>query len=179
MTFPSPDDMFGQFEAQYVRKKEGKTLIIGSKVHPGRTDRRMVHTDAFGIDMAEGIGVDLVHDMEEPLPGMQFDHIECTSVLEHAKHPWKIAENIESLLNPGGTIFLTVPFVWRVHGYPNDYWRFTTACIRDVLFPFIEWTPIAYVSDRIWLPKEVRWPKEKNVYPSFMRMEVYGFGTKK
>ena len=85
--------------------------------------------------MQEGEGVDLVLDLEESLPeGLgTFAHVECMSVLEHSKRPWLLAANPEQLMEPGATIFVSVPFIWRFHGYPSDYFRLTPEAL-PVLF---------------------------------------------
>jgi hypothetical protein len=122
-------------------KQKGRTLIVGSCVYHGRVDRRLAYNDAVGIDMIAGEGVDYVLDLESDINteiGM-FNHIECCSVLEHSKKPWALAQNIESLLLKDGTLFIAAPFVWRVHAYPDDYFRFTINGIKS-LFNNIEWT---------------------------------------
>lgn len=131
-----------------VRPKDGITLVVGAKCHKGKADRRLLYPKALGMDMAEGEGVDVVHNLEKPFRKKlgQFDHIDCFSVLEHVKRPWLAAENIQDAMTDGATIFLAVPFVWRIHGYPSDYWRFTQASL-PVLFHRIRWLQMTYNSD--------------------------------
>ena len=132
-----------QFETACVRPRAGRTLIVGSKVYGGRADRRVLYKEALGIDLFPGEGVDRVLDLEEPLPAClgKFMHAECWSVLEHSRRPWLLAHNIEELLVVGGTLFIKVPFIWRIHNYPNDYWRFTLQGVR-LLFPRIKWAAL-------------------------------------
>lgn len=127
---------------------DGRALVVGSRRYDDKPDRRRLYTSAVGVDMLYGEGVDLVHDLEEPLPRKvgTFDHIDCVSVLEHVKRPWKMAENLESCLNPSGTILICVPFVWRLHAYPSDYWRMTAEAL-PVLFPSVEWLERKYLVD--------------------------------
>jgi len=172
-----------QFYAEFRRPQPGLTLIVGSKVYPGREDRRVHYPEAIGTDMLEGQGVDFVHDMEEPWPGdgYAFSHIECRSVLEHSRRPWLLAANIERLMHSGATLDLSVPFVWRVHAYPNDYWRFTTAAIRE-LFPNIEWTALRYATQsRLYeegaKTERLRGRADDLVY--FARCEVLGWGVRR
>lgn len=127
-----------------VKAVTGKTLVIGSKLY-GNPDRRDLYTDALGLDMQPGDGVDIVHDLEYPLEG-QYDHIDCSSVLEHVQRPWLMAANIEVLLKPGGTLLVCAPFVWRTHGYPSDYWRFSLESFH-ILFPGVEWVAGHYITD--------------------------------
>lgn len=99
--------------------------------------------------MLPGDGVDFVYDLEEPLPAAWqgwFSHVDCCSVLEHTQRPWVVAKTIEDCLVRGGTLLLSVPFVWRVHGYPSDYWRITTSAL-PVLFPRMRWLFSRYLVD--------------------------------
>lgn len=172
------------FEDKYVaaRRRPGNTLIIGSKIYHGRKDRRLIYGPpmALGVDMQPGDGVDVVCNFEDDLPTAwlgHFAHIECISVLEHAKRPWLLAANIQRALCDGGTLHVQAPFVWRIHGYPSDYWRFTIDGIRE-LFDKIKFHNLIYAS---------KWMTPKNKIPSlldsngaayFGRSEVCGIGEK-
>lgn len=128
--------------------KPGRTLVVGSKRYDDKPDRRALYDNAYGVDLLGGDGVDLVHDLENPLPASvgTFDHVDCVSVLEHVRRPWKMAESLEQCLNDGGTLLVCVPFVWRVHAYPSDYWRMTTEAL-PVLFPSVRWLDRRYLVD--------------------------------
>ena len=52
-------------------------------------------------------------------------------------------KNIESSLKIGGFVVWATPWVWRMHGYPEDYWRFTPKGIQE-LFSKITWEWIGY-----------------------------------
>jgi SAM-dependent methyltransferase len=175
-TLSAPYSACDAFEAQYVRPAPGRVLIVGARVYGSREDRRIRHAEAVGVDMLAGPGVDAVIDMEEPaaLALGTFAHIECVSVLEHSRRPWLLAANLERMLQPGGTIYVTAPFVWRVHGYPHDYWRFTQDGVRELL-PGITWDAMAYTHH--YLTAKNRVPAfEVEGIPYFARTEVCGFG---
>lgn len=144
-----------KFAAHWI-KTPNSALVVGSKVHEGtnKRDRRSLYPVAFGVDQFDGEGVDLVHDMEMPLPESvgAFDHIDCVSVLEHVRRPWKMAVTIESAMEPNATILVSVPFVWRVHNYPGDFWRMTAEAL-EVLFPSIHWMHTAYLVEGKQHPK--------------------------
>ena len=76
--------------------RNGRTLVVGSKVYGKKQDRRELYRKAVGVDLFEGDGVDFVHDMETPLPESvgTFAHVDCVSVLEHVRRPWLMAANI-------------------------------------------------------------------------------------
>jgi SAM-dependent methyltransferase len=140
-------DTFFINELMKMRKVSGKVLIVGSKLYKNSYDRKHWYDgcEIIGVDIAPGNGVDLVHNMEIPIDIGLFDHIDCCSVLEHCEKPWLVAENIENIMKPGSTILLSVPFAWRVHGYPDDYWRMTDSAVRSI-FPKISWDVLCYHS---------------------------------
>lgn len=163
-----------QFERDFVRPNIGRTLIVGAKVYRGRTDRRAGFKFAVGVDMLPGDGVDVVADLEESAPDIGlFDHVECMSVLEHSRRPWVLASNLERMMAPGATLFVTVPFCWRVHGYPSDFWRFTPDAL-PLLFPAITW------GARMLAGSALREDQVKAMkvdgFPYFERTETVGFG---
>lgn len=88
-------------------------------------------------------GVDVVLDLaknfefvDKILKGRKFNTVFCLSVLEHCSNPFMMAKNITNLLNKNGVLYVSVPFSWKFHAYPSDYWRFTPEGIR-ILFPKI------------------------------------------
>lgn len=165
---------------RFMRKQRiepRRTLVVGSKIYDDKPDRRSIYPNAFGVDMLPGDGVDLVHDLENNLPvsaGM-FDHIDCVSVLEHVQRPWKMAEALEACLVDGGTILVCVPFVWRIHAYPNDYWRMTAAAL-EVLFPSVQWVRRKYLSEG--RARKLTPTREGGNGPWLARSELVAFGVR-
>lgn len=167
------------FEQRYVVPHPGRTLIVGSRIFSDREDRRRRYADVLGVDMQAGDGVDRVLNLEEPLPADigRFEHVECMSVLEHSRRPWLLAANLQKLMRKESTIFLSVPFVWRVHDYPGDYWRFTQDGVRS-LFPGILWHRMANVSDQLKMNDMVPVMDSPDGHPYLARTEVLGFGVR-
>jgi SAM-dependent methyltransferase len=127
---------------------------------------------ATGVDLEAGPGVDIVADLEEPVALGLFAHIDCVSVLEHSRRPWLLAANLERLLQPGGTLFVEAPFVWRIHSYPSDYWRFTVEGVR-LLFPHIVWDRLELIHGG---PQAKLPARREDGLLYFARGEVFGFG---
>lgn len=167
-----------KFELKFVKPEQGRTLIVGSRLYEGREDRRLRYPDAVGVDMLDGPGVDIVQDLEGDIVHMGlFAHIECLSVLEHSRRPWLLAANLERMLAPGGTLFLSVPFVWRFHAYDSDYFRFTHRGVES-LFPAIRWEHLEYASNRL-NPKSYLRAITSDDHPYLPRTEVVGWGIRK
>lgn len=171
-------DLFARFEKS-VHPAPGRALIAGSNLYDtNKEDRRKRYEEAIGIDAIAGKGVDLVHNLEKRLPASagMFNHVDCLSVLEHSQKPWLVAANLEAVLPIGGTILVLVPFIWRVHNYPGDYWRFTMEGVK-LLFNRIEWQDMAYLHKNI----DVKglFPKLTYDHHSYLgRTEVVAFGSK-
>lgn len=139
-----------KIDLEKIIKDDNKELIVelgcGQKKKPDRVTIDKVdlsHVDIVA-DTEDGLGVDVVLDLTEDfgqidlrLCGQRFGAIFCLSVLEHCEQPFKMAENLTLLLEPKGQICISAPFSWKIHGYPNDYWRFTPESIKK-LFPRIK-----------------------------------------
>lgn len=133
---------------KHVPNNAGPVLEVGSKDYGSTSSFRDFYHDCeyVGIDMQEGKGVDAVVDLVEgtgSLAQSYFDLVICCSVLEHVRKPWVFAEHLTQLVKPGGRIYMSVPWVWRYHAYPDDYFRFSWRGIEE-LFPRMEWSCVEY-----------------------------------
>jgi SAM-dependent methyltransferase len=121
---------------KFLPDSPGRILEVGSKNYGSTEDFRSYYGgDYVGLDLEDGPGVDVVHDLtlgRGPLEG-EFDLIICSSVLEHVKKPWLMAEVLTELVKPEGRIYMAVPWIWRKHNYPDDYYRYSWRGI-EVLF---------------------------------------------
>lgn len=131
---------------EHRARVRGPILEVGSKDH-GNTNDFRAHFQGLryvGSDLESGKGVDVVCDFVAPLAtarerlgNVLFGTGICLSVLEHCRQPFVMAENLTALLEPQAVLFLSVPWVWNLHGFPDDYWRFSPSAVR-VLFPAFE-----------------------------------------
>jgi SAM-dependent methyltransferase len=60
-----------------------------------------------------------------PFADSSFGTVIATEVLEHTLNIEAVMEEIHRVLQPGGSVFITVPFMYPVHEAPFDHWRFT------------------------------------------------------
>ncbi len=104
----------------------------------------------LGCDLSAGENVDVEVDLTAPreqvlaaFGGKTFDTVFCVSVLEHVPNVFAAAQNIQHLLRPGGALFVSVPFVFRYHGYPGDLWRFTPEAVLH-LFPDVDFRDMEF-----------------------------------
>ena len=117
-----------------------KVLEIGSWIAPGQEAivcRRTIAPlvgEYVGLDMQDGNGVDVVADAKDiPFPDNHFDVIISTDCYEHVDWPREVTHEAFRVLKPGGVFYLTTVFSFPIHGYPDDFWRFTPNCIRLLL----------------------------------------------
>jgi SAM-dependent methyltransferase len=68
---------------------------------------------------------DLCANNEKLIPADHFDFVVCTEVLEHTLQPFDAVNEIERILKPGGLVFASSPYNFRIHGPLPDCWRFT------------------------------------------------------
>jgi hypothetical protein len=100
---------------------------------------RMEGEEWTGVDMQDSECTDVVWDMTDlacfppERRHWRFGSCVCAEVLEHVKYPHLMLDNIIKILRPGAWIVITTPFAFPVHGFPNDYWRFTPSGIRLLL----------------------------------------------
>lgn len=88
-----------------------------------------------GIDMQEGHGVDLVadiHDLPTDWNG-QFSGVLCSEVLEHVARPWVALPKLKQVIWPGGWMVVTTLTSFPIHGFPDDYYRYTPSGLKLLL----------------------------------------------
>lgn len=65
-----------------------------------------------------------------------YDLVLCTQVLEHCEHPQRIVDECHRVLKPSGTLVVSAPSIYPLHGYPADNWRFMPDGFRYMLRAF-------------------------------------------
>lgn len=93
-------------------------------------------TRYVGCDLRHGPGVDRIEDVTRlSLPDGSVPTIVCVETLEHVFEVRRAVDEMLRVLAPGGAILVSVPLDFRVHGYPDDFWRLTPACMAQLLSP--------------------------------------------
>lgn len=117
----------------------GDILDVGCGNQPYRSWFGSVNSYT-GLDVYSGERVDVVVTPYEPwpLPSASFDVVLCTQVLEHVADLQHTLTQIDMVLRPGGTVIASFPFIYNLHGEPDDYRRFSTHGARQ-LFPNYEY----------------------------------------
>jgi SAM-dependent methyltransferase len=90
-----------------------------------------------GCDMRPGPGVDRVEDVSAiNLPDGSAGTVLCIETFEHVFEVRRAFDEVFRVLRPGGLFVITSPLNFRIHGYPDDYWRMTPSCLRRMLEPY-------------------------------------------
>lgn len=125
-TFDGPGPVF-EFGSYQVEGQLDFADLRG--LFPGR--------DYVGCDMRAGPGVDRVEDVTAlTLPDASAGTVLCIETFEHVFAVHRAFDEVFRVLRPGGLFILTSPFHFRIHGYPDDYWRMTPSCLRRMLAPY-------------------------------------------
>lgn len=90
------------------------------------------------VDWASSIhdtGPDIVADLnlEFPIETASADTVVALSVLEHLVEPQRFLSESCRILKPDGSLLLQVPWQWRLHEEPHDYFRFTPFALERLL----------------------------------------------
>src|SRR5262245_16997568 len=120
---PGPVFEFGSYQ---VQGQEGYADL--RDCFPGR--------EYLGCDMRPGPGVDRVEDVTAiNLPDGRAGTVLCIETFEHVFEVRRAFDEVFRILKPGGVFVITSPLNFRIHGYPDDYWRMTPSCLRRMLAP--------------------------------------------
>lgn len=78
--------------------------------------------------------VDQEVDLNEPLPfdAARFETVLLADVLEHIARPARLISEIARVLSPEGKVIVLVPFLYRVHEAPYDYYRYTEFALEQL-----------------------------------------------
>lgn len=68
-----------------------------------------------------------------PVAGSSVDSVICMETMEHVGDPRQVALEFGRVLRPGGTLILSMPFMYRIHSRPWDFWRFTEHGVRRLV----------------------------------------------
>jgi SAM-dependent methyltransferase len=111
----------------------GRLLDIAPQVHEGARPFFPTSVTVETLDINPAARPTWIGDIcnrNTALPDGSFDFVVCTEVLEHVLQPFAAAAELRRLLRPGGLLFVTVPFNFRIHGPLPDCWRFTEHGLR-------------------------------------------------
>lgn len=128
-----------EYIERHADKLGGDVLEVGSRMTIPNAwwiiNRDLAQGKWLGIDMQEGPGVDQVVDIHS-LPAQwtgRFSGVLCSEVLEHVARPWLALPKLREIMQPGGWIVVTTLTSFPIHGFPDDYYRYTPSGLKLLL----------------------------------------------
>jgi len=125
-------DLSGAFRAL---APGGPVLELGTAQSlPGRPTH---HRDWFPqaryvmADIAPGADVEIAADVHRlPFAAGTFAAVVACSVWEHIERPWVATAEVARVLIRGGALYVQTHQSFPLHGYPNDFFRFSTDALE-------------------------------------------------
>lgn len=114
---------------------DGKILDLGGSTKSGYHELIKGNHSFTTVNIDANYGCDLVFDIEKifPLENESFDHIVCLNVLEHIFEFQNVVNESFRVLKKGGTMVIATPFLFQIHGSPDDYLRYTRSALEKML----------------------------------------------
>ena len=122
-TFPCPEPIL-ELGSYIVQGQESVADL--RKFFPGKR--------YLGIDKRLGKGVNAVEEVESLAHASQsVGTVLAFNCFEHVPRFWLGFQEIQRVLRSDGLLIISCPFYFRIHSFPNDYWRFTPEAFRLML----------------------------------------------
>jgi len=115
----------------------GKTLDVGCGSKP--YESLYASSEYVGLEYdtpqnRAGKRADHFYDGETfPFGDAKFDSMVANEVFEHVFNPDRFLDEAHRVLKSGGTMLMTMPFVWDEHEQPHDFARYSSFGIRSLL----------------------------------------------
>ncbi len=116
---------------------KGNILDVGAKRTPNNISNILIndkkYLDKFSND-PEDLKIDLeIENKFEKYEEIRFDNVLLMNVLEHIYNYDNCLKTCFFFTKKGGKLVGSTPFLFRYHGSPNDYFRFTKDALEKML----------------------------------------------
>lgn len=139
-----------EYERLSTLKISGRVLDMGG----GRMAnyRHLLPTDLILESVNIDPSIEPTHLVQpgQPLPfaDNSYDAVICFNTLEHIYDATNTLSEIFRVVRPGGQVHVIVPFMFRIHGHPDDYFRATPSWWRETFrragFSAMELLPLVW-----------------------------------
>lgn len=131
-------DLSDHFLEKSTKYFKGKLYDLGAGECPYKTFFLQYASEYISVDWCDShhdIDVDYVTDLNSRLPieSSVADTVTSLSVMEHLYEPQTMLNEAYRILKPGGYLILQVPWQWRIHEAPHDYFRYTPYGLEHML----------------------------------------------
>lgn len=124
-----------EYKALAKVRIDGKILDVGGSKKSGYHELiQGEHSFTVG-NIDDSYGIDVIFDAQKewPFPDKTFDGVLLVNLLEHLYEYKKTLLEAHRVLVSGGVVIGVVPFMFNVHGSPNDYFRYTRSALEQIL----------------------------------------------
>jgi len=128
-----PNPVYDPFESS--RRERVKKSLSGVVVNLGAKSAQWGE-NVFAVDLVAPAGatLDALIDLNRlPFADGALDGVICTYVLEHVADARACMAEIARVVKPGGSVYISVPFLFPTHPDPLDRWRWTLDGLRAAL----------------------------------------------
>jgi Methyltransferase domain len=174
-------DMEQRFIARCAELPSPSVLELGTlQSVPGRSTMHrdwVPHAGEFlGTDIEAGADVDIVadlHRLTDVTGSERFDVIISASTFEHLKYPTLAAHELMKALKVGGLLYIQTHQSFPLHGYPNDYFRFSQDALASLFGTRMAFQVIATNYD---FPARIHSRRLSNTQhmPAFLNTTLWG-----
>jgi len=113
----------------------GRTLDIGGGQRNSYYHLLKIESTIDSVNIDPAMKPTILADLNDPLPlaSASYDNAISLNTLEHIRNDTLAISEMVRVLKPGGQLHIMVPFLYRVHGSPNDYHRHVASWWVDFL----------------------------------------------
>ena len=117
---------------EVFNKDNDKILDVGCGDNPFY--KGIIKGKVFGFDVHPSSFTHFIGNADNlPFKPKSFDKVLLANSLYYFDNPFKVINDIHSILKDKGTLFISVPFFYPIHDIPDDKFRFTEFGLRDIL----------------------------------------------
>jgi len=137
----SRQGLYEFLESHYSTQAQGtRVLSVGSGGEVNQLLEKHAKINQFEIktiDIDSDRNPDIIGDIcSYDFCGETFNTVVMSEVLEHLHSPQSGLDTVYKILNPGGKLILSTPFIFPIHDEPYDYFRFTKYGLELLLKKF-------------------------------------------
>ena len=120
-----------QFTKLVNQKKTPVILDLGCGYKPFKL--LFKNCQYIGVDISLDSFADIIADNHKlPFKDNCFDAVIVSEVLEHSKNEYKLIKELKRVTKNKGLVFISMPFLFPLHGVPDDFQRFTKYKLKGI-----------------------------------------------
>lgn len=106
-------------------------LDVGGNKNIGKKGYIYNHKNYICLNISKEANPDVIGSaFNLPFKDNTFDVVISTEVFEHLEYPFITANEVYRVLKKDGIFIGSAPFLFPIHGDPDDHFRFTNSCLK-------------------------------------------------